>query len=123
MSDFRPPGASSASHNLIPIHFSANPAKPLSGKGMWRGVPNLEHATLCAAFGLDPARFHFEVSSSMRGIGSSQRGAGTYRSTQADGRVFYLDDPEPWAKIRVCAEGQKFSDLDPASTRDWDARW
>jgi hypothetical protein len=42
--------------NQIPVRLES-----IEGEAKWRGVKDMEHGTLCRAFGLDPCRFYFRL--------------------------------------------------------------
>lgn len=106
-------------HDALPLRWEGAPNGPFRGDVKFRGVKDLEHSTLCRAFGLDPIRFYFEVPSSMRGIGTNTNHARTTRNTQA-GFVFMHGHAAPVAKITVARESDRFSDSDPMSQRDFE---
>lgn len=87
---------------------------------MWRPLIDLDHATLCRQFGLDPHRVYFDLPSSARGIGSVVSGAGGSGRVgrKIDGYVFERGRDEPIGKITFATEGEKFRDDDPRDMRD-----
>jgi hypothetical protein len=89
------------------------------GSTMWRGVPDLEHSTLCRAFGLDPIRTVFDLPSTARGTGSSQVGAGSSSSGRRLIHGFALWGGEPIARLTWAFDGEKFRDEDPTDPKDW----
>lgn len=100
---------------LIPLrleHFS--PPEVL-----WRAVPNIEHGTLCRAFGLDPASHRFDVPESFRREGSQRAGLSATRR-EISGFVFRGTKTDPVAKIAIAREHDKFRDRDPASRADFE---
>lgn len=106
---------------LVPVRFEGHPNGPFAGDGRWRGVKDFEHATLCRVFQLDPARFWFDLPSSVRGVGSNQVGWGGGRSARRiSGFVFMGGKPEPVAKLTICFEAERFADYDPTSARDFE---
>lgn len=117
------PRATQGFNGLIPVRFEGAPDSPLQGDGKWRGVPNFEHATLCRAFGLDQARFYFDLPSSVRGTGSSSSGYGggqrAGRRLQ-NGYVFMSGRDNPVGKLTICFDAERFSDRDPLSARDFE---
>lgn len=104
---------------LLPLrleHF--NPPEIL-----WRAVPNVEHGTLCAAFGLDPASYWFDVPESFRAEGRQRVGAGGNNAQRREisGFVFRgSKGRDPVAKITFVREGDKFRDRDPRSRGDFE---
>ena len=74
------------------------------GDVKWRCVPNLEHVTLCKAFGLDEHRTVFDVPRSF--TGGSGRG-----HRRIDGVI--LRHGSPIGKIVLVEPGEKFKDEDP----------
>jgi hypothetical protein len=112
--------------NLIPLaveRFGPN-GEPTGGIDVkWRAVPNVEHGTLCRAFGLDPVTHWFDVSESFRAIGSQRVGAGRTPSGRREISGFVMRGPRggnPVAKIWVVTEGQRFRDRDPTSRADFE---
>ena len=105
-------------HNQIPVRFEGNPQGPLGHDTRWRGVRSFEHSDLCAAFSLDPCRFSFDLPSSVRGVGSNRGGHSDARRIVA-GFVFMAGIDEPVAKITICAEADRFADVDPNDPREW----
>jgi hypothetical protein len=101
---------------LIPLrleHFAPNEI-------LFRAVPNVEHGTLCAAFGLDPVTFWFDVPESFRREGSQRAGLSASRR-EISGFVFRgPKGSNPVAKLSVCREGDKFRDRDPMSRADFE---
>jgi hypothetical protein len=113
---------SSSFNGMIPIALDGTPGGPLAGDTKWRGVPNLEHSTLCRAFSLDTNRFYWEIPSSMRGVGSNMSGYGGNRMRrELNGYVWMpvWNASTPVAKFWVVREGQKFKDIDPSNQRDF----
>ena len=74
------------------------------GTTKWRNVTDLDHLTLCKAFGLDEHRTQFDVPRSFTG-GS---GRGTRR---IDGVVLRFE--QPIGHITLVEPGEKFKDEDP----------
>lgn len=106
----------------IPVRFEGAPGGPLEGDGQWRGVRDFEHATLCRAFGLDQARFWFDLPSSVRGVGSNMSGAaGAQRHgrRRINGFVMMAGIDEPVGKLTICFEAERFADRDPLDYRDF----
>lgn len=104
------------------MRFDGAPNGPFEGAAKWRGVPDFEHATLCRVFQLDPARFYFDLPSSVRGIGSSLSGvAGAHAHGRRliNGYVMMAGCDDPVAKLTVCFEGEKFTDRDPMNRHDF----
>jgi len=86
---------------------------------LFRAVPNMEHATLCRAFGLD-AMCRFDVPESFRREGSQRAGLSATRR-EISGFVFRgRDGSDPIAKIAIAREGDKFRDRDPESRADFE---
>lgn len=103
---------------LIPIRLEIFPTET-----KWRAVPNFEHATLCAAFGLDQATFWFELPRSALGMGTNRVGAGGSdgRRRTVDGFVFRgPKGTDPVGKLTVCFGSEKFRDRDPLSRADFE---
>jgi len=116
------PRATQSFSGGIPVRFEGAPGGPLEGDGKWRGVKDFEHSTLCRAFGLDQARFWFDLPSSVRGVGSSMSGsAGGQRAgrRRVNGFVFMAGRDEPVAKLTICFDAERFSDGDPLDFRDF----
>lgn len=109
--------------DCTPVCFEGAPDGPFAGEAKWRGVKNFEHATICRAFSLDPARFSFELPSSVRGIGANQQGHGGGASARYQSGFVFLGAPgksNPVAKLTIARDGDKFADVDPTSRRDWE---
>lgn len=100
--------------NQIPVRLEM-----LDGLSKWRGVLNLEHATLCRAFGLDQATYWFELPSSARAEGSNRAGAGMQSRRLVNGFVFAGGATEPVGKLTICRPGDRFWDVDPTDKRDF----
>jgi hypothetical protein len=116
------PRTSQSFSGQIPVRFDGAPGGPLEGDTKWRGVRSFEHADLCRAFNLDPARFFFDLPSSVRGIGSNASGiAGAQRAgrRRISGFVMMAGLDTPVAKLTVCFDGEKFADWDPMSPADF----
>lgn len=95
-------------------------AEFIDGRAMWRGVPDFEHATLCRIFGLDPASFYFDLPSSCRGIGSNMTGIGGNRNGRTiNGFIMQAGRNEPFGKLTVVLEREKFRDVDPNDKREF----
>jgi hypothetical protein len=105
----------------IPLRMESHPRLILAGISRWVSVPNVEHATLCRALNLDPARFYFDLSSSFRGVGSNQSGAGGSgrMNRRRTGLVFHALISEPVAKIAEVLPSDKFWDYDPCNKVDF----
>lgn len=116
-----PPKSSSFS-GQVPVRFDGAPDGPLAGEGKWRGVRDFEHSTLCRAFGLDQARFYFDLPSSVRGVGSMSSGyGGGQRSGRRliNGYVMMAGRNEPVGKLTIVTDADRFKDVDPTSMRDF----
>lgn len=83
-------------------------------QALWRAVPNVEHGTLCRAFGLDEASCWFDVPESFRAEGRQRVGAGNTTSRrEISGFVFRgPKGTDPIAKISFVRESDKFRDRD-----------
>lgn len=90
----------------------------VTGETKWRRVPDAEHSTLCRAFGLDQARFFFDLPSSIRGVGSLSTGNRGRRTI--NGYVMCGGMDRPWGKLTVCWETEKFRDIDPTDRNDFE---
>lgn len=104
--------------NLIPLRMEF--FSPLEVK--FRAVPNIEHGTLCRAFGLDPVTCWFDVPESFRAQGAQRVGAGRH-DTRREISGFVFRGPkgsDPIAKIAIAREGDKFRDRDPLSRADFE---
>jgi hypothetical protein len=94
------------------------------GMVKWRKPPDLEHGTLCRAFGLDPCSTYFELPSSARGVGSASVGAGG-NGVMAGSRLkngFVFQGPRgdaPIGTITLVREGERFRDDDPTNSEDF----
>lgn len=110
--NLRVPSHVSIAPNQIPVRVEL-----LDGKAMWRGVKDFEHATLCRAFGLDQASFYFDLPSSVRGIGSNS--SGNRGNLVVNGFVFRAGCDEPFGKITICWESEKFRDVDPSDKQEF----
>lgn len=111
----RVPAHISIDRNQIPVRYEC-----VDGTAMWRGVKDFEHATLCRAFGLNQAAFYFDLPSSVRGVGSSMSGAGGNRGNRiVNGYVMRAGRNEPWGKLTICFESEKFKDVDPTDMREF----
>lgn len=87
---------------------------------LWRAVPDVRHATLCAAFGLDPATFWFDVPDSFRAEGRQRAGNDNVRR-EISGFVFRgPKGSNPVAKISFVREADKFRDRDPLCRADFE---
>jgi hypothetical protein len=78
-----------------------------------RAVRDLEHTTLCQAFGLDPVRHRWDLPRSVHG---SRRYVESHSGRVVEG--FLMRDGEPVGKLTVCWETEKFRDYDPVT--EWD---
>jgi hypothetical protein len=87
----------------------------LDGCAKWRPLIDLEHATLCKQFGLDPHRVVFDLPSSARAQGSAVAGAGgALRDGRSiDGYVLDRYTRRPIGKLTFAREGERFRELDP----------
>lgn len=105
----------------IPVRFDGAPGGPLEGDTKWRGVRDFEHSTLCRAFGLDQARFYFDLPSTVRGIGPNTRGAARLAGGRRliNGFVMMVGRDTPVAKLTVCFDAERFADHDPLSQSDF----
>ncbi len=102
--------------NQIPVRLDV--LEGTNARTVFRGIKTFEHGELCRAFGLDPIRFHFELPSSCRGVGSLSSGnRGNLRIT---GFVFMNGRTEPYGKITELRQGDKLRDFDPADRREWE---
>ncbi len=115
-----PPRTASFS-GQIPVRFEGAPGSPLEGKGLWRGVRDFEHGTLCRTFGLDPHRFFFDLPSTVRGIGPNQVGRGRIPTgrRRINGYVMMTGRNEPVGKLSICFDAERFRDDDPGDRRDF----
>lgn len=119
--DHAPPTSQSFS-GQIPVRFNGAPDGPFSGETKWRGVKDFEHATLCRVFQLDPARFYFDLPSTVRGIGANMSGvAGAHAAGRRllNGYVMMAGHDEPVAKLTVCFESERFTDRDPFNRNEF----
>ncbi len=113
--DTRVPAHVPIDRNQIPVRFES-----LAGEAKWRGVKDFEHATLCRAFNLDPATFYFDLPSSVRGVGSNSSGFGGNRGNRVvNGYVMRAGSSEPFGKLTICWETEKFRDYDPTNKEDF----
>jgi hypothetical protein len=105
----------------IPIRMESYPKGILAGISRWVSVPNIEHGTLCAALNLDPATYYFELSSSWRGVGSNQSGAGGSgrMNRRRTGYVFHARFTDPVAKLSEVLPSDRFWDFDPLDYNDF----
>lgn len=103
--------------DCIPVRLDGAPDSILTGLGLWRGIENFEHCTICRAFGLDPVRFYFDLPSSCRGTGSSSSGN---RGTRlVNGYVMMVGRDTPVGKLTIVRDYDKFRDVDPSNMRDF----
>lgn len=102
------------------MHFEGHPDGPFVGVGLWRGVKDFEHSTLCRTFQLDPARFYFDMPSSCRGIGSS-RGEQRGGRRTVEGFVFMAGRDSPVASLYVCTDADRLRDMDPMNVREYES--
>ena len=104
------------------MQFEGLNGPPFEGTSFFVSVRDFEHATLCRAFRLDPNRFHFDVPSAMRGIGSNN---GNTAKRDLHGFVMMAGRDVPVARIRVVNVDDRFLDRDPTDQRDLEdlARW
>jgi len=92
----------------------------LDGTVKWRSLPNLEHSTLCSAFGLDPCSTWFDLPSSARGTGSAQVGHGAGRARDINGMIFQgPKGSDPIGILQWVREGERVPDTDPHDRRDF----
>lgn len=113
--DIRVPSHVRIAPNQIPVRLEL-----IDGTAKWRGVADFEHATLCRAFGLDQASFYFDLPSSCRGVGSNMSGFGGNRHNRVvNGYVMQAGRNEPFGKLTVCWESEKFKDVDPNDMREF----
>jgi len=92
------------------------------GMTKWRSVPDLEHGTLCRAFGLDPCSCWFELPSSARGTGSASVGASSGVTMGRDVNGYIFRGPrgsDPIGKIMIERQGRRIRDDDPTDPRDF----
>ena len=86
----------------------------------WRQLLALDHATLCAQFGLDPFRVLFDLPTSARGTGSAMSGAGgTTNGRRISGYILDRATREPIGTITWVREGDRFRDVDPTDEREF----
>lgn len=112
------PRFSSSFSGQVPVRLDGAPRGILSGMGEWRGVRDFEHATLCRAFNLDPARFWFDLPSSVRGIGSNS--TGSRGSRVINGFVMCGREPTPVGKLTILQNDRTgLRDDDPMNERDF----
>jgi hypothetical protein len=114
--------ARALTNGQIPLRMESHPKGILAGISRWVSVPDIEHATLCRALQLDPCRFFFDLSSSFRGVGSNQAGAGGHGrvNRRRTGLVFHVGINEPVAKIAEALASDRFMwDYDPCSQDFW----
>jgi len=128
---FRPPSNDLPPHiqfahgfiDGLRVRFEGAPRGMFRGDVKWAVVKDVEHATLCRAFGLDQASFSFDLPSSMRGIGANQQGHGSAASAKIQSGFVFIGPPgksPPVAKLLVCRPGELPSDTDPMSQRDFE---
>jgi hypothetical protein len=115
-----PPRTQSFS-GCVPVRLDGAPNGPLAGLGLWRGVKDFEHATLCRAFGLDQCAYFFDLPSSVRGVGSNLAGFGGNRGRRVvNGYVMHAAfDRKPVGKLTMVYESERFRDVDPRDERDF----
>lgn len=102
----------------IPLRFEGAPGSPYEGQGLWRAVPNIEHGTLCRAFGLDQCSTWFDVPEAFR-IEGAQRSRSTGTRRHVSGFVMSGQRAEPIGKITIAWETERFADRDPNDKRDF----
>lgn len=92
----------------------------LDGFAAWRPLIDLEHATLCRQFGLDPHRVTFELPDSAKGVGSARTGAGgsSRNGRKIDGYVMDRETKTPIGTITFAFQGERFRDHDPTNRDD-----
>ncbi len=101
--------------NYIPVLVELR-----DGQRMMRGLRDLEHGTLCAAFALDPCSTWFDLPSTFRGVGSSM-GLQT-RAVRRDVSGYVFQGPkgsDPIGRIRITYEGDKFGNEHMEDDRDF----
>ncbi|HTP98377.1 MAG TPA: hypothetical protein VMN56_03565 [Casimicrobiaceae bacterium] len=116
------PRRTSGFSGQIPVRLDGRPdLGPIAGMGVWRGVKDFEHATLCRVFNLDPNRFYFDLPSSVRGVGrmSAGHGGNDGRSRLINGYVFCCGIDEPVGKLTIVSSSDRFKDVDPTDPRDF----
>lgn len=90
---------------LIPVRIET-----ADGMVRWRGVPNLDHGTLCRAFSFDPCSTWFDLPSSARNAGSTMSGYGSGATGRRviDGLVFQgPKGSPPIGKLVVAHEDER----------------
>ncbi len=95
----------------VPLRLVLKDGSASSSK--WRGlqINRLDHATLCAAFNLDPARYWFDTSHAMET--NPTRGQS----------CFVFNGPKgsrPVGRISVCDPDERFADIDPFDDSDFE---
>lgn len=102
--------------SLIPVRVEL-----LDGSSMWRGLPDLEHGTLCRAFGLDACSTWFDLPSTARGTGSSSVGGGaSRRNGTVSGFIFQgPKGSDPIGKLTIAFASERFRDVDPSDRREF----
>jgi hypothetical protein len=92
----------------------------VGGSVKWRNVPNLEHGTLCRAFGLAEGHTWFDMPSTFREAGSMQQGYGGSSSRNISGYVFQgPKGSDPIGKLYLCREDEQMRDSDPTDRDDF----
>lgn len=114
------PRSSQSFSGQTPVHFEGHPDGPFVGIGMNRGLKDFEHATICRAFGLDQARFYFDLPSSVRGIGSS-RGEQRGGRRTIEGFVFMAGFDKPVATLYVLTDADRLRDMNPLDAREYES--
>lgn len=89
-------------------------------RSAWARVRDFEQSTLCRAFALDDATYHFDLPNSLRNINTgSTRNGGESRNHKA-GFMFRGDNTSPVAKLTLVTESDKFSGYDPTDRQQWE---
>jgi hypothetical protein len=102
------------------MRFEGAPGSPYEGVATWRAVPNIRHATLCAAFGLDQASTWFDVPEAFRAEGAQRGGhSGAGSRRHVSGFVMSGQRTEPIGKLTIAWDAERFADRDPYDKRDF----
>lgn len=102
--------------NQIPVRLDI--LEGTNARTLFRGIKTFEHGELCRAFGLDPFRFHFDLPSSCRGVGSLS--SGNRGNLRINGFVFMRGRSEPFAKLTELRHDDKLRDFDPYDRKEWE---
>lgn len=115
------PVGTTSFHGLIPVRLDGAPTGPLAGMGLWRGIKDFEHGTICRAFNLDPTRFYFDLPSVVRGVGRNSTGASFsgHRNRLVNGYILHSAYNDPIGKLTIVTDADKFKDVDPRNLRDF----